>query len=96
MIDAIRKEKRMDDVEYIQENKHFHHQQYSDLNEILEKALNKIPEHQKRIILLRDYEGYSYKEIGEIAGMTEPQVKINIYRGRLALKEYLKSVETLV
>jgi DNA-directed RNA polymerase specialized sigma24 family protein len=47
-------------------------------------------------VLLRDYEGYSYKEIGEITGQTEAQVKINIYRGRLALKSYIGKIETVL
>jgi len=39
---------------------------YSDLNEILHEALERLPEQQKSVVLFRDYEGYSYKEIGEI------------------------------
>lgn len=70
--------------------------QYSDLNEILHLALERLPENQKSLVLLRDYEGYSYREIGEITGMTEAQVKINIYRGRVALKNYIGKIETVI
>jgi RNA polymerase sigma factor (sigma-70 family) len=70
--------------------------QYNDLNEILHTAIGRLPEQQKTSILLRDYEGYSYKEIGEITGQTEAQVKINIYRGRLALKSYIGKIETVL
>lgn len=70
--------------------------QYSDLKEILEIALNKLPEKFKSVIMLRDYEGYSYKEISEIMEMNEALVKINIYRGRLILKEFIGSVATVI
>ena len=70
--------------------------QYSDLNEILHEALERLPEQQKIAVMLRDYEGYSYKEIGEITGLSEAQVKINIYRGRIALKNYIGKIETVL
>ena len=70
--------------------------QYSDLNEILHEALERLPEYQKTPVMLRDYEGYSYKEIGEITGLSEAQVKINIYRGRIALKNYIGRIETVI
>jgi len=69
---------------------------YSDINEILHKALEKLPEQHRTALLLRNYEGYSYKEIGDITGTSEAQVKINIYRGRLAMREYLVSMENVV
>jgi RNA polymerase sigma factor (sigma-70 family) len=86
MIDVIRKEKRMTTLEESYENNLIYESQYSDLNEILHNAVKRLPEQQRTSVLLRDYEGYSYKEIGEITEQTEAQVKINIYRGRLALK----------
>jgi RNA polymerase sigma-70 factor (ECF subfamily) len=46
--------------------------------------------------MLRDYEGYSYKEIGDITGLSEAQVKINIYRGRVALKNFIGKIETVL
>jgi RNA polymerase sigma-70 factor (ECF subfamily) len=70
--------------------------QPADLNEILHEALNRLPEQQKTSVLLRDYEGYSYKEISEITGLSEAQVKINIYRGRVALKNYIGKIESVI
>jgi RNA polymerase sigma factor (sigma-70 family) len=96
MIDIIRKEKRMTGIEASHEADMFHEAQYSDLNEILHEAADRLPEQQKTAVMLRDYEGYSYKEIGEITGLSEAQVKIYIYRGRLALKSYLGKIETLI
>jgi RNA polymerase sigma factor (sigma-70 family) len=96
MIDIIRKEKRMTTLDETYENTAINESQYSDLNEILHTAIERLPEQQKTSVLLRDYEGYSYKEIGEITGQTEAQVKINIYRGRLALKSYIGQIETVL
>jgi RNA polymerase sigma-70 factor (ECF subfamily) len=96
MIDIIRKEKRVTLLEESHKEELLINSQYSDLNEILHAALARLPEQQKSVVLLRDYEGYSYKEIGEITGLTEAQVKINIYRGRIALKNYIGKIETVI
>ncbi len=96
MIDIIRKEKRMTLVDDYKDYSMVSEAQYSDLNEILHEALSKLPEQQRTPVLLRDYEGYSYREIGEITGLSEAQVKINIYRGRVALKEYIGKIETVL
>jgi RNA polymerase sigma-70 factor (ECF subfamily) len=96
MVDIIRKEKRMTSLEEADYHDFISEKQYSDLNEILHLALDKLPEHQKSLVLLRDYEGYSYREIGEITGMTEAQVKINIYRGRLALRNFIVKIESVI
>lgn len=64
-------------------------EEYSDLKNILDKALNQLPEIQKTVVLLKDYGGYKYEEIAEIEGITCSQVKILIFRARTTLKEYL-------
>lgn len=96
MIDIIRKENRMTSLEDSDTYEWVSETQYTDLNEILHVALERLPENQKSLVLLRDYEGYSYKEIGEITGLTEAQVKINIYRGRVALKNFIGKIETVI
>ena len=96
MIDMIRKRKHVLRMEQEFELDMIHEAQYNDLNEILHKALDLLPEQQKSVILLRDYEGYSYKEISEITGFTEAQVKVNIYRGRIALKTYIGKIEMVL
>jgi len=96
MIDIIRKEKRMTFLDESHEKDLIYESQYTDLNDILHTALGRLPEQQRSAVLLRDYEGYSYKEIGDITGLSEAQVKINIYRGRLALKSYICKIETVI
>ena len=56
----------MTDFETVREEKYSHSKQYSDLSEILNQAVQKLSETQRSVIMLRDYEGYSYQEIGEI------------------------------
>ena len=96
MIDQIRKDNRMDDFEKIREQDLSDRTQYSDLHELLEQAIQKLPEIQKSVILLRDYEGYSYKEIADITELSEDQVKVYIYRGRMFLKQYIGSIEAVI
>ena len=96
MIDIIRKEKRITNLIPEHEKEMIYESHYSDLNEILHNALDRLPEQQKTSVMLRDYEGYTYKEIGEITGLSEDQVKINIYRGRVALKNFIGKIETVL
>jgi RNA polymerase sigma factor (sigma-70 family) len=96
MIDRIRKKQRISDYTEVNEESLFHTQQYSDLKKVLDGALNLLPDIQKAVILLRDYEGYSYEEIGTITGLNESQVKVYIYRARLFLKEYIGSPEKVI
>jgi RNA polymerase sigma-70 factor (ECF subfamily) len=48
------------------------------------------------VILLRDYEGYNYKEIGELTNLNESQVKVYIYRARVFLKNFIGKMEVVI
>ncbi len=69
---------------------------YSDVYEVLDKAMENLPADQKSVLMLRDYEGYSYEEIAEITGLNESQVKVYIFRARTFLKNYLVRIENLM
>ncbi len=96
MIDNIRKSKRMTNTDDISQFDQGHESGYSDLKEILDEAVGQLPDIQRSVLLLRDYEGYSYKEIGEITDLNEPQVKVYIYRARMFMKNYLVSMDKVV
>ncbi len=96
MIDFIRKEKRILYYEEFNLQEESHENSYSDLSEILKEAVNRLPEIQRMVLLLRDYEGYSYQEIGVITGLNESQVKVYIYRARVYLKNYIGKPETII
>ncbi|GIV29722.1 MAG: RNA polymerase sigma factor [Bacteroidia bacterium] len=65
LIDYIRKEKHNTSLDVLSSDSFQYHPNYSnyDLNHILNEALNQLPHIQKTVLLLRDYEGYEYKEI---------------------------------
>lgn len=94
MIDHIRSKKRRDDYLSKQEPDPYEDRDY-DLKGALEYGLNKLPESQKTVILLRDYEGYSYEEIEQITGMSASQVKVYLFRARKAMKEILLKNKSL-
>lgn len=96
MIDKIRRGKKQGDWEEADIDSHSHSDHYSDLKKILREAVSKLPEIQRTVVLLRDYEGYSYEEIGEITGLNESQVKVYIYRARVFLKEYIGRMENVI
>ena len=96
MIDSIRKDSKQTELTEKAYNSHSYTKEYMGLKEILEEAVSKLPEIQKSVVLLRDYEGYSYEEIGEITGLTESQVKVYIYRARNFLKSYIGSLDKVI
>jgi RNA polymerase sigma-70 factor (ECF subfamily) len=96
MIDQVRQRQRTSDIEEIAALADPKGIPCPDVNDILHKVLATLPEAQRSALLLRDYEGYSYQEIGNITGMSEAQVKINIFRARTALKNRLRSIDNLI
>ena len=96
MIDRIRREKKQGDLSEAKMYSLSQNHQYNDLKGILDEALTKLPEIQRSVILLRDYEGYNYEEIGEITGLNESQVKVYIFRARGFLKNYIGAIENVI
>jgi RNA polymerase sigma-70 factor (ECF subfamily) len=96
MIDMLRRDARQSSMELVNPSEYSHSEQYTDLHEVLNQAIQLLPDAQRSVILLRDYEGYSYEEIAEITGLNESQVKVYIFRGRMFLKEYIGKVETVL
>ena len=95
MIDHIRKNKRIVlKSEFSNEERGTSIQKNS--KRILEEALSTLSETQRSLIMLKDYEGYNYKEIGEITGLNESQVKVYLHRARLQLREYIVNPENVI
>ena len=67
-----------------------------DNREIIEKSLALLPPVQKSVLLLRDLEGYNYKEIGDILNLSEAQVKVYLFRARNKIKKQLKDLTVLL
>lgn len=96
LIDHTRREAKKASFTEVNYNEHSHNKQYSDLKDVLNQGLEQLPEIQKTVLLLRDYEGYDYAEIGEIAQLTESQVKVYIFRARTFLKNYIGKMEVVI
>ena len=95
IVDWAKKEKRSGDIEHSKEGRMDTALNF-DVQSILTEALDKLPEIQKSVVLLRDYEGYNYAEIAEITALSEAQVKVYIFRARKGLKEYIKRLELVI
>ncbi len=59
-------------------------------DDIIQKAIEKLPPKFKEVILLRDVQGFSYEEISQILNIPLGTVKSRVNRGRLKLQEDLK------
>ena len=96
MIDVLRRETKFGDIENVADRAGDVQEGYTGLQEILDMALEKLPPVQKTVILLRDYEAYSYEEIAGITGLNESQVKVYIFRARAFMKAYIRRPDVVV
>ncbi|MBD0298140.1 MAG: RNA polymerase sigma factor [Flavisolibacter sp.] len=96
MIDHLRKAKRVYLKEEFKAELWTIDKPVHNAKAILEEALSKLSETQRSLVLLKDYEGYSYEEIGQITGLNPSQVKVYLHRARLQLKEYIVKVENVI
>jgi RNA polymerase sigma-70 factor (ECF subfamily) len=95
MIDHIRKNKRITLKEVFSEDSKITHQVIPDIKRILNSALSELDEIQRSLVLLKDYEGYNYEEIGKITGLNASQVKVYLHRARLKLKSFIVKPENV-
>jgi RNA polymerase sigma-70 factor (ECF subfamily) len=96
MIDHLRKVKRVHLKEEFKEETRIQNKEFTNARAILNEALARLSETQRSLVMLKDYEGYSYGEIGQIMNLSESQVKVYLHRARLQLKEYLVKVENVI
>ncbi|MBN1880678.1 MAG: sigma-70 family RNA polymerase sigma factor [Deltaproteobacteria bacterium] len=61
-----------------------------ELVDILNKAVNELPEKYRAIFLLRDVEGFSTQRASEVLGISESAAKSRLHRARMYLREYLE------
>lgn len=97
MIDHIRKMKRIDLTEdFAETSKGISYQVNNNVQKTLQEALMRLNETQRSLVMLKDYEGYNYEEIGRITGLNESQVKVYLHRARITLRNYLVSKENVI
>lgn len=59
---------------------------------LVRQLIDSLPEKQRSVMQLRDFEGKSYKEIASILSISEELVKVTIFRARQTIKK--KYLET--
>jgi RNA polymerase sigma-70 factor (ECF subfamily) len=91
MIDHIRTSNKMPLAEETSIPHQPINQAQAELKQVLMRAVNQLNPTQKSLVLLKDYEGYSYQEIGEIMNLSDSQVKVYLHRARLILKNKLSA-----
>lgn len=96
MIDHIRKVKRIQLREEFKEELKVENRPSNNLKKILDEALSRLNDTQRSLVMLKDYEGYSYEEIGQIMTLNPSQVKVYLHRARVQLKEYLVRMENVI
>lgn len=96
MIDHLRRTKKVQLRGEFREETRLADRPTPNLKKTLELALSRLNETQRSLVLLKDYEGYSYQEIGQITGLNESQVKVYLHRARIQLKNYLVSLENII
>ncbi len=96
MIDLIRKNKRVKLEEDFSSSMQTTREPQSEIKKLLNDALYRLSETQRSLVLLKDYEGYSYEEIAVITSLSISQVKVYLHRARIQLKNYLVKPENVI
>ncbi len=95
-IDILRRHRNHKSLDDIEEEPIIEPRNYTGLNKLLDAILKQLPPVQRAVLMFRDYEGYTYEEIGQLTGLSESQVKVYIYRARLAVKKKIESLEHVI
>jgi RNA polymerase sigma-70 factor (ECF subfamily) len=61
----------------------------------IQKALDKLPENLRMVLILKEYTEMNYKEIGRALNITEGNVKIRVFRAREKLAGILNEVQNV-
>lgn len=96
MIDLIRKNKKTNLQDDFSSSTSATREPQPNVKKILNEALYRLSETQRSLVLLKDYEGYSYEEMAEITSLSISQVKVYLHRARIQLKSYLVKPENVI
>lgn len=96
MIDHIRKHKRVQLKDEFKEEVKVEQPVYGFVKKNLMQAINTLNETQRSLVMLKDYEGYSYEEIAQIMSLSTTQVKVYLHRARLTLRDLIVNPENVL
>lgn len=88
IIDHVRKVKRMD-FEAPEEKGSMREEEQQDNRQWIEEGLRRLGDQERSLIMLRDYEGYSYEELTELTGLSLSQVKVYLFRARKKFRDWM-------
>lgn len=71
----------------------YDHAASRDRVRLVRSLVDALPEKQRSCMQLRDFEGKTYREVADILGITEEQVKVNIFRARQTIKQRFKQAD---
>jgi RNA polymerase sigma-70 factor, ECF subfamily len=60
------------------------------LGELLERAMDQLPDGMRQVLILHDVEGYTHEEIGELLGVTSGTSKSQLFKARGKMRELLR------
>lgn len=63
---------------------------HRELRDVLEGAISRLPDQYRAVFVLRDVDGLSNQEVGEILDLSIPAVKSRLHRSRLMLRRKLE------
>ncbi len=66
---------------------------HEDGKKWVHQLFQQLPEKQRIIMQLRDIEGKPYKEIADLLGVTEEQVKVSLFRARQKIKAEFEKID---
>jgi len=61
-----------------------------EASEEIKKALEKLPENLRMVLIFKEYADMNYKEIGRVLGISEGNVKVRVFRARERLAVILE------
>lgn len=68
----------------------------AESEEEVRRALDQIPEKFRQVLVLKEYSGMNYREIGKVMGISEGNVKVRAFRARNLLEKLLSQEESHV
>jgi len=60
------------------------------IQQLIQRGLQKLKEDQRELLVLKDLQGFSYEEMGELLGLPEGTIKSRLHRARMDLKRVLE------
>lgn len=61
-----------------------------DRQRIVHEAIQQLTDQQREVVILRDIQGHSYKEIADLVGINLNHVKVLLHRGRMSVKAFIE------